>query len=186
MTAADETRWVMDTSTFTHFCRAKREDVLQRLAPQGLILVPDSVDVEIGRGRDLGYDLPDIDSLPWVERGILTEDEQDLQLLIKVDMPSKPGDPPAKNLGECAVLACATERGMIAVIDDRDAREQARARSLRFVTTMHILIEAYRVLDDIDAEATERLYEALLATDMRLPRVDSVIRWGYETGLLPG
>ncbi len=98
----------MDTSTFTHFCRAKREDVLQRLAPQGLILIPDSVDVEIGRGRDVGYDLPVIDSLPWVERGILTEDEETLQLLIKVDMPSKPGDPPTKNLGECAVLACAT------------------------------------------------------------------------------
>ena len=64
----------MDTSTFTHFCRAKREDVLQHLAPRGLILIPDSVDVEISRGRERGYDLPDIDSLPWVERGILTED----------------------------------------------------------------------------------------------------------------
>lgn len=185
MTAADETRWVMDTSTFTHFCRAKREDVLQRLAPHGLILIPDSVDVEIGRGRDVGYDLPDIDSLPWVERGILTEDEETLQLLIKVDMPSKPGDRATKNLGECAVLACATERGMTAVIDDRDAREQARARKLRFVTTMHIIVEAHRVLDDIDSEAAEQLYESLLATDMRLPRVDSVIGWGYEMELLP-
>ena len=53
----------MDTSTFTHFCRAKREDVLQHLAPRGLILIPDSVDVEISRGRERGYDLPDIDSL---------------------------------------------------------------------------------------------------------------------------
>lgn len=186
MTAEDETRWVMDTSTFTHFCRAKREDVLQRLAPQGLILIPDSVDVEIGRGRHRGYDLPEIDSLQWVERGILTEHEQTLQLLIKIDMPSKPGDPPTKNLGECAVLACATARGMTAVIDDRDAREQARARKLRFVTTMHVIVEAYRVLDDIDSEAAEQLYEALLTTDMRLPRVDSVIGWGYEMALLPG
>lgn len=186
MTGADETRWVMDTPTFTHFCRAKREDVLHRLAPQGLVLIPDTVDVEIGRGRELGYDLPDIDSLPWVERGILTEDEETLQLLIKVDMPSKPGDPPTKNLGECAVLACAAARGMTAVIDDRAAREQARARKLRFVTTMHIIIEAYRALDDIDAEAAEHLYEALLATDMRLPRLESVIGWGYEMELLPG
>ncbi len=78
------------------------------------------------------------------------------------------------------------EREMTAVIDDRDAREQARARRLRFVTTMHIIVEAYRVLDDIDSEAAEQLYEALLATDMRLPRVDSVVRWGYEMELLPG
>lgn len=63
-------------------------------------------------------------------------------MLIKVDMPS--GDVPTKNLGECAVLACATTRGMIAVIDDGDARAQARARNLRFVTTMHIVIEAYK------------------------------------------
>ncbi|WP_298808454.1 hypothetical protein [uncultured Gordonia sp.] len=171
----------MDTSTFTHFCRAKREDVLQQLAPRGLILIPDSVDVEISRGRERGYDLPDIDSLPWVERGILTEDEQNLQMLIKVDMPS--GDVPTKNLGECAVLACATTRGMIAVIDDGDARAQARARNLRFVTTMHIVIEAYK--RSRDTEEAEQLYEALLATDMRLPRVDSVIGWAYEVGLLP-
>lgn len=175
----------MDTSTFTHFCRAKREDVLQRLAPQGLILIPDSVDLEIRVGRDLGYDLPDIDSLPWVKRGILTENEQTLQLLIKVDMPSNPGDPPTKNLGECAVLACAMERGMTAVIDDSDARVQARVRGLRFETTMHIIIEAYKRLDDIDSEAAEQLYEALVATDMRLPHIDSVIAWGYTMELLP-
>ncbi len=34
-------------------------------------------------------------------------------------------------------------------------------------------------------EEAEQLYEALLATDMRLPRVDSVIGWAYEVGLLP-
>ncbi|WP_032374505.1 hypothetical protein ACN9MI_08625 [Rhodococcoides fascians] len=187
MTAGDGNRWVMDTSTFTHFCRAKREDVLQRLAPQGLILIPDSVDSEIWRGIEHGYDLPDIDSLPWVERGILTEDEEMLQLLIRVEMPSKPGDAETKNLGECAVLACATERGMIAVIDDRDAREQANGRGVRFVTTMHIIIEAHKQLDDFDTEATEKLYEALLATEMRLPRVDNgIIGWGYSMELLPG
>jgi len=186
VTASSDTRWVMDTSTFTHFCRAKREDVLHRLAPQGLILIPDSVGVEIERGRDLGYDLPDIDTLPWVERGILSEEEERLQLLIKIDMPSGPGDAQTKNLGECAVLACATKRGMTAVIDDGDARQQARARGVRFETTMHIVIEAYKRLDDIDAEAAEQLYEALVATGMRLPRVESVVGWGYSMELLPG
>jgi len=31
----------MDTSTFTHFCRAGHQDILRRLAPQGVILIPD-------------------------------------------------------------------------------------------------------------------------------------------------
>ncbi|UAK37240.1 hypothetical protein K8O93_19110 [Gordonia bronchialis] len=43
----------------------------------------------------------------------------------------------------------------------------------------------YKRLDDVDGEAAEQLYEELLETDMRLPRVDSFIGWAYEVGFLP-
>jgi hypothetical protein len=76
VTVAQSARWVMDTSTFSHFCRAGHADLLRLLAPEGLILK---------------------------------------------------GDSPRKNLGECAVLSCAIHRGMVAVIDDGDARIQAKA-----------------------------------------------------------
>lgn len=175
----------MDTSTFTHFCRAHRHDILRRLAPQGLILIPDAVSAEVRAGRESDYEIPDLATLPWVEVGVLTPAEEHTQLLIKVDMPSASNDGPAKNLGECAVLACAQHRGMVAVIDDSDARSQARARGLRFVTSMWIIAEAYKRLDDVDGEAAEQLYEELLETDMRLPRVDSFIGWAYEVGFLP-
>lgn len=79
----------MDTSTFTHFCRAGHQDILRRLAPQGLILIPDTVYSEVENGRDRGYDIPSIIELSWVELGVLTTDEIDTQLGIKVDMPSK-------------------------------------------------------------------------------------------------
>lgn len=46
MTTPEGPRWVMDTSTFTHFCRAGHQDILRRLAPQGLILIPDTVNGE--------------------------------------------------------------------------------------------------------------------------------------------
>ncbi|MFH5228164.1 hypothetical protein [Antrihabitans spumae] len=173
----------MDTSTFTHFCRAGHEEVLERLAPQGLILIPDTVNAEVEDGREAGYDIPALATLSWVEIGVLTEDESMTQLYIKVDMPSGKSDRPGKNLGECAVLACAQHREMIAVIDDGDAREQARARNLKFITTMRIIAEAHRRLDDVDAE---HLYEALIATGMRLPKTDSFVGWAYAIGWLPG
>lgn len=174
----------MDTSTFTHFCRAGREDLLRRLAPQGVILLPDTVLTEVEAGRDRGYDIPAIASFPWVERGILTLAEEYTQLLIKVDMPSKKSDPPRKHLGECAVLACAKHRAMVAVIDDGDARTQARQRELPYITTMWIVAEAHKTLEDIDCEATEQIYQDLLDTEMKLPAAGAFHPWATRFGML--
>ncbi|MGA6205477.1 hypothetical protein ACPESR_12035 [Nocardia testacea] len=185
MTTPEEARWVMDTSTFTHFCRAGHQEILHRLAPQGLILIPDTVHTEVEHGRDHGYDIPSIAALPWVEVGVLTYEEADTQLDIKVDMPSTKRDGPRKNLGECAVLACAIHRQMVAVIDDSDARAQAHQRKVRFVTSMWIIAQACKTLDDIDSATAERIYQNLRDTDMRLPAVESFVGWAYEVELLP-
>lgn len=182
--SAGADRWVMDTSTFTHFCRAGHQNILRRLAPQGVILIPDTVYSEVEKGRDGGYAIPSIVDLPWVELGVLTPDEEVEQLLIKADMPSRKGDPPTKNLGECAVLACAVHRRMVAVLDDRDARTVASSRDMRVVTSVWIIAEARKKLSDVDSEAAERIYVDLVTTDMRLPRVESFIGWAYEIGLL--
>lgn len=175
----------MDTSTFTHFCRAGHQDVLRRLAPQGVILIPDTVHAEVEDGRDRNHEIPSIASLPWVELGVLTEDEAQTQILIKVDLPVEKGDWPRKHLGECAVLACAIHRGMVAVIDDGEARTQATAREVSHVGSMWIIAKAYKTLDDVDAEAAERIYQSLLDTGMRLPPAESFIGWAYEMGHLP-
>lgn len=175
----------MDTSTFTHFCRAGQQDVLRRLAPQGVILIPDTVHAEIEEGRDRGYEIPSIASLPWVEVGVLTDTEELEQLLIKVDLPSEKGAANRKHLGECAVLACAIHRGMVAVIDDGDARSQAIAREVSHVGSMWIIAEAYKTLDGIDADAAEGIYQSLRDTGMRLPPAESFISWAYEIEYLP-
>ncbi|MDQ2635572.1 MAG: hypothetical protein M3Y83_01685 [Actinomycetota bacterium] len=140
---------------------------------------------EAEEGRDRGYDIPSIADLPWVELGVLTSAEELEQLLIKTDMPSYGSESPRKHLGECAVLACAMHRQMVAVIDDGDARAQARRRGIPLVTSMAIIAEAYKTLDDVDRETAEQVYAALLATGMRLPRVESFIGWAYEMELLP-
>lgn len=172
----------MDTSTFTHFSRAGYEDILRRLAPQGLVLIPDTVNTEIEAGIEKGHDITSPRMLDWVEIGVLTPDEEWTQQFIKVDMPSGKNDPLEKNLGECAVLACAKHRGMIAVIDDSDARAQARNRELPFIGTIAIIVEAHKQLDDVDAE---QLYQALLDTDMHLPHADSIVAWAQTKGFLP-
>lgn len=175
----------MDTSTFTHFCRAGHQDILRRLAPQGVILIPDTVHSEILDGRDRGYDIPAVGDLDWVEVGVLTEEEQDTQLDIKIRMPSQVGESAGEHLGECAVLACAIHRQMIAVIDDRGGRGQAVSRGVRHVNSMWIIAQARKSLDDVDSETAERIYADLVATKMRLPQVESFIGWAYGVGLLP-
>lgn len=175
----------MDTSTFTHFFRAGHGDVLRRLAPDGVVVIPDTVHGEVQDGRDLDLDIPSINDLPWVELAVLTPAEEQDQLMFKVSLPSKKGDGPRKNMGECAVLACATHREMIAVIDDGDARALAGVHAIKYVNSMWIIAQAYRTLDDVDAEGAEQIYEALCTTGMRLPPVESFIGWAYEVGLLP-
>ena len=185
MTKSGVPRWVMDTSTFTHFFRAGHGDILRRLAPCGVVIIPDTVHGEVQEGRDLDLDIPAINDLPWVELALLTPAEERDQLMFKVSMPSKKGDSPRKNMGECAVLACATHREMVAVIDDRDGRTLAGIQGIKYVNSMWIIAQAYRTLDDVDAERAEQIYEALCATEMRLPAVESFIGWAYEVGLLP-
>jgi predicted nucleic acid-binding protein len=176
---------VMDTSTFTHFFRAGYGDILRRLAPGGVVVIPDTVHSEVQDGRNLDLDIPAISDLAWVELAVLTAAEEQDQLIFKVLMPSKKSDSARKNMGECAVLACATHREMVAVIDDSDARILANTHGIRYVNSMWIIAHAYRTLDDIDAESAEQIYEALCATDMRLPEAESFVGWAYEVGLLP-
>ncbi|MDN5854533.1 MAG: hypothetical protein L0K86_17120 [Actinomycetia bacterium] len=185
MTTSDVPRWVMDTSTFTHFFRAGYGDILRRLAPLGVVVITDTVHGEVQDGRDLDLDIPSPNDLPWVELAVLTAAEEHDQLIFKVSMPSRKDDNPHKNMGECAVLACATHRNMVAVIDDGDARILARTHEIKYVNSMWIVAQAYRALDDVDAESAEQIYEALLETGMRLPVVESFIGWAYEVGLLP-
>ena len=49
---------------------------------------------------------------------------------------------------------------------------------------MGIIAEARKKLCDVNSKAAERIYADLVATDMRLPKVESFIGWAYEIGLL--
>ncbi|MDE3722846.1 hypothetical protein PWG71_15765 [Nocardiopsis sp. N85] len=173
----------MDTSVYTHFCRAGHANIIEKLAPGGVVLVPDEVNQEIERGRATYPDIPDVASVGWAEIAVLSDDEVWTQLQVKAQMSGGPN----QHLGECAVIACAKHRNMAAILDERAAVAQADRFGVPTYDTLWIVIEAYKNLYHRDRASTARVVDDLLGTDMFLP-VDlgeSLLSWAYESGLLP-
>ncbi len=150
--AAEPLGWVMDTSTYTHLCRAGHQEILARLTPGGAVLVPSEVDVEIERGRDRYPAIPAVSSVGWAKVVVLDEDEVWTMLDVKAQM----GGSPDEHLGECAVIACARHRGLIAVLDERAAIAQAERLSVPVRDTLSIVVEAYKHLFERDRHARRR------------------------------
>jgi len=179
----DATTWVTDTSVYTHLSRAGHTEILERLAPGGVILVPDDVNTEILAGQANYTGITDPASTSWARLTVLTDDEVGTQLLVKAAM----GGGPTQHLGECAVIACAKHRGHTALLDDRTAIAQADLRGVQSHDTLWLVIEAYVSLFAFDRERAIKVVDDLLKTDMYLP-IDSgtsLFAWAYENGLLP-
>lgn len=179
----DHPRWVIDTSAYTHLCRAGHSDLLEELAPGGVVLVPTEVNVEIENGRTGYADIQAVAAVSWAEFAVLTDEEEWTKLLVKAEL----GGGPFEHLGECAVIACAHHRGLIAVLDEREAITQADALEVRSVDTLWIVVEAYKTIFGRDRSRAAQVVDDLLATGMYLPisSGESLFTWAYEEGLLP-
>lgn len=174
-------RWVLDTTVYTHLAQAEHLDLLERHAPSGIVLVPPEVNDEIEEGRARHPGIPATSTLDWVELAVLSEDEAWTQLQVKAQLAGRPKE----HLGECAVIACAHHRGLVAVLDDSAAVAQAQRLDVPTRNTLWIVIEEYRTTGD--REAAVRTVDDLLATGMYLPvsSGESLLAWAYEKGLLP-
>lgn len=179
----DSTTWVTDTSVYTHLSRAGHIEILERLAPGGVVVVPDDVHTEIEAGRALYSGIADPNSTSWVRVSLLTDDELATQLMVKAAL----GGGPTQHLGECAVIACAKHRGYTALLDERSAIAQADLRSVQSKDTLWLVVEAYVTLFAFDRDRAIRVVDDLLDTDMYLPvdSGESLFAWAYEEGLLP-
>lgn len=180
---SDASAWVTDTSVYTHLCRAGHADILEHLAPGGIVLVPDDVHWEIQRGRHRHAGITDPAATTWAQVTVLTEDEIGTQLVVKASL----GGGPAQHLGECAVIACAKHRGLTALLDERSAIAQADLHDVPSHDTLWLVIEAYATIYDFDRDRAAHVVDDLVATGMYLP-IDSgqsLFAWAYQEGLLP-
>lgn len=180
---ADPPSWVMDTSTYTHLCRAGHQEIIAQLSPGGIVLVPTEVDAEIERGRNRYPAIPAVSLATWAKVVVLDEDENWTMLEIKAQMAGGP----TEHLGECAVIACAHHRGLTAVVDERAAIAQAQRLRVPVRDTLSIVVQAYKDLFGRDRDRTAQVVDDLLDTDMKLPinSGQSLLSWAYEEGLLP-
>ena len=178
-----DTAWVVDTSVYTHLCRAGHSEILARLAPGGVILVPNDVDTEIQAGQQSHSGILSVGTTAWAQLTVLTEEEVWTQLEIKAAM----GGGPTQHLGECAVIACAQHRNLIALLDERAAVAQANLRGVQSRDTLWLVIEAYATFFKFDRARAVQVVDDLLVTEMRLPidSGESLFAWAYENGLLP-
>lgn len=147
------------------------------------MIVPTDVNIEIEQGRERYEGIPAVSSVSWAEIAVLSEDEVWTQLGVKAQM----GGQPDEHLGECAVVACALHRNMIAILDERAAIAQADRLHVPTHDTLWIVIEAYKQLYQRNRDLTATVVDDLLDTGMFLPLVsgESLLTWAYEQGLLP-
>ncbi|ORA78970.1 hypothetical protein BST29_20320 [Mycobacterium malmoense] len=176
-------RWVMDTSTYTHMCRAGHASIIQDLAPHGVVLIPAEVNTEIEKGRERHPGIPGISMVNWAAHTLMTDEEESTAMRVKAAL----GGGRFQHLGESAVIACAHHRNLIAVLDDRAAVAQADRLKVTSIDTMWIVAEAYKSLFKRDRTQTVALVDALLETGMYLPFQDgdSFFAWAWEEGILP-
>lgn len=93
----------------------------------------------------------------------------------------------SQHLGECAVIACAKHRNLVALLDDRAAVAQADLLGVPSHDTLWLVIEAYATTFGFDRGRAVGVIDDLLATGMYLP-IDSgegLFSWAYEQGILP-
>jgi hypothetical protein len=180
---ADAEAWVTDTSVYTHLCRSGHADVLERLAPGGVIVVPDDVDAEIRAGQIRHAGIPTPGGTSWTQVAVLTDDEVMTQLQVKAAM----GGDASQHLGECAVIACAKHRGHIALLDEKSAIAQADLHGVASHDTLWLVIEAYATIFNFDRATAVQVVDDLIGTGMYLPvdSGESLFAWAYEEGLLP-
>jgi predicted nucleic acid-binding protein len=173
----------MDTSTYTHLCRAGHACIIAKLAPGGVVLIPVEVDVEIQRGRDKYPGIPSSSDTPWAEIAVLSDDEQWTAMKVKAAL----GGGSEEHLGESAVIACAYHRGLVAVLEERAAVEQANLRNVSSIDTMWIVMAAYKSLFGRDRARVIAVVDDLLGTGMYLPfsSGEALFAWAYCEGLLP-
>lgn len=121
---------ISNTSPLQYLHQLGVLDVLPKLVTT--VTVPPAVQDELTAGRQLGLNLPDLNSLDWI---IVRRPSSSAALPLVTDL----------GAGEREVLALALETpDSVCVLDDALARQIASALQLRITGTLGVLIDAKR------------------------------------------
>ena len=161
---------VCDTSVLQYLHQLEQLDVLRTLGDR--VIVPPAVTEELSEGRSLGVDVPNPDTLQWID----IETPQSAPALPLV---TKMGP------GEREVLALVLEHpDWVAVLDDGVACRAAQRLDVSFTGTLGILLDAKQIgaipavaplldrLDDLGFHLTEKTHQMVLQRANERPNND--------------
>ncbi len=155
---------VLDTGPLRHFAAEGWLRLLEYLAGDRIVVIPESVEREV---REQAHGVPllgDVLTADW----IVTDRSDDLPHLAAFSRYEERLVVGRANRGECGVLAPAEVRGYEAVLDDAVPRAIAEEVGIRVTASVPLLCQAVRE-GRLTLEMVEKLADDLLRGEYFLP-----------------
>lgn len=173
--------YVLDTSPLSHFARSQWLGALKMILSEGRVLIPDIVEDELRRGAVERHYLQAVLDAEWIEVVPL---DTPAQMSAFAYYETRLVGSGTRNIGECGVLALAeTTTNAIAIIDDRVARNAAKARNIEVRGTLALLCDAIRQ-ERLTVAMVSALADDLLQNSYRLPfGPGGFAKWAADQGL---
>ena len=156
--------FVFDTGPLSHFAEAGWLKILQALAGDRLVLIPEVVRTEISEATHLYPFLSQVLEADWIK----TDRSDDVELLVAQARYTRRLASGRKNLGECGVLALSEVQRHTAIIDDRVAREIGEEHGVEIKGTLALMCEGIQQ-GMLTIPLVSKIADDLLATEYRLP-----------------
>jgi predicted nucleic acid-binding protein len=167
---------VFDGGPLSHFAEAGWLKILEAIAGDRTVVIPQLVDDELARATHAYPFLAQIRDAEW----ITVDRSDDIQFLVVQARYASRLASGMKNLGECGVLALAEVRGFTAVVDDRAAREVGREHGVPAIGTLTLLLQGIQ-MGLLTVPLVSRIADDLLTTEYRLPiPPGGFARWAEE------
>jgi predicted nucleic acid-binding protein len=177
------TALVFDSTALSHFARAGRLAELESVTALDECIAPTQVLDELARGAIAYPALVSVSNQTWLHPAELDEFDE---LVAFARYKGELGGGPERNNGEAAVLARASVRGGVAIIDEAAARSIADRDRIPVQGSLWLVIHGYKK-KVFDRATAEGIVDDLINTDMWLPVADGagLFTWAYNEGLLP-
>ncbi len=171
---------VFDTSPLSHFARAGRLDLLERLTAADERFVTRAVLDELRRGVAQHPALGDVLQLAWLQE-VATDSLDEIRAFGTYAARLVAG---SRNVGEASTLAWAEVHGAEASVDDFAARKLAQERSIPLRGTVRLVCGGVRA-GVLTVDEGRRLLSDLRRAGAWLPwSHDEYDEWARRSGLL--